>query len=63
MCRMVQVAVRLRPLNSREVASGDTEAVTVAPEDPHSLQVQDSFLLSLAPQGWSMGAYLFLCTR
>ena len=40
---MVQVAVQLRPLNGREVAGGDTEAVTVTPEDPHTLQVQDSF--------------------
>ena len=42
-CGMMQVAVRLRPLNGREVAGGDTEAVTVTPEDPHSLQVQDCF--------------------
>ena len=37
--RLAQVAVRLRPLNAREVAQGDTEAVTVSPEDQHALQV------------------------
>ncbi len=43
----MQVAVRLRPLNGREVAAGDTEAATVTLEDPHSLQVHGSFLLSI----------------
>jgi hypothetical protein len=37
---MLQVAVRLRPLNAREVAQGETEAVTVSHEDPHSLDVR-----------------------
>lgn len=37
---MLQVAVRLRPLNAREVAQGDTEAVTISPEDQHALQVR-----------------------
>lgn len=37
---MLQVAVRLRPLNAREVAQGETEAVTVSHEDPHSLEVR-----------------------
>lgn len=37
--RMLQVAMRLRPLNAREVAQGETEAVTVSHEDPHSLEV------------------------
>ena len=38
--RLAQVAVRLRPLNAREVAQGDTEAVTVSSEDQHALQVR-----------------------
>ena len=37
---VAQVAVRLRPLNAREVAQGDTEAVTVSPDDQHALQVK-----------------------
>ena len=36
---MLQVAVRLRPLNAREMTQGETEAVTVSHEDPHSLEV------------------------
>ena len=58
---MVQVAVRLRPLNGREVAGGDTEAVTVAPEDPHSVQVQLP-RLPLDPHWWSLGCPLSFCT-
>ena len=42
---LAQVAVRLRPLNARELAHGDTEAVTVSPEDQHALQVQLAWMM------------------
>lgn len=35
----VQVVVRLRPLDSRELAANETEAIRVSPDDPHTLQV------------------------
>ena len=37
--RVVQVVVRIRPMNDRETTAGDTVAVTVAPEDLSAVQV------------------------
>jgi len=40
LCRAgVQVVVRLRPLNPRELAANETEAIRVSFDEPHTLQV------------------------
>lgn len=37
--RCMQVVVRIRPLNARELGMGDTEVVTVSEEDVQSVLV------------------------
>ena len=50
------MAVRLRPLSAREVAQGETEAVTVSHEDPHSLEVRAVHSRMLRQQPFAFSA-------